>query len=106
MLKHLTKVVQAGCFSLLLFLPSRVNAQLMTDQIIRFAGIEREYHLFVPNDHHNAPVVLLFHGHTNSNDELIGLSGKRAPQASFKVWLDIAKKRQRYSSHSQWTLCL
>lgn len=92
MLKHLTTVVQVGCLSLLVFLPSRVDAQLMTDQTIRIAGVEREYHLFLPDDHHNAPVVLLFHGHTNSSDELIGLSGKRAPQASFRVWLDIAKK--------------
>lgn len=92
MLKHLTKVAQIGCLSLFFFLPSRVDAQLMTDQKIRVAGVEREYHLFVPDDHHNAPIVFLFHGHTNTSDELIGLSGTRAPQASFRVWLDIAKK--------------
>lgn len=65
---------------------------LLTDLKMRVDGEDREYHLFVPDKHENSPVVLLFHGHGNNANELLGLSGDSAPQAYFKVWLDIARK--------------
>ena len=62
---------------------------LLLDQTINIAGVTRGYHLYVPNNPINAPVVMLFHGHTSSNNGLLGLGGEKAP---YKVWLDIAEQ--------------
>ncbi len=48
----------------------------------------RNYHLYIPNELENAPIVLLFHGNGSSNSELIGLTNAKAP---YRVWLDIAE---------------
>lgn len=62
---------------------------LLKDQQIEVAGVDRAYHLFVPEDFVNAPLVLLFHGNGSNYDEILGLTGVKAP---YKVWLDIAKR--------------
>lgn len=65
-----------------------VQSGLIENQVIDIAGTDREYHLFVPSNPTNAPVVLLFHGNGGSHDNLIGLTNASSP---YKVWLDIAQ---------------
>lgn len=77
-------------FTCLLLSSFAQSGTLLLDQTINIAGTTREYHLYVPNNPVNAPVVMLFHGHSVSNDEVIGISGPPAPTAPYKVWLDIA----------------
>ncbi len=62
---------------------------LLKDQVIAIGGVDRNYHLFVPNNPLNAPVVLLFHGNGGSSDDMVGLTGVKAP---YKVWLEIASQ--------------
>ena len=61
---------------------------LLEDQTIAVDGLDREYHLFIPSEPTNAPIVFLFHGNGSSHDALIGLSNGSAP---YKLWLDIAE---------------
>jgi polyhydroxybutyrate depolymerase len=60
---------------------------LLENQSISIDGIYRNYHIFIPNNPTNAPVVFLFHGNGGNNDDLLGLTNVKAP---YKVWLDIA----------------
>lgn len=60
---------------------------LLKGQVITVDGVDRGFHLYKPPNPFNAPVVLLFHGHGGNKDDLLGLSGKRAP---YKKWLEIA----------------
>jgi polyhydroxybutyrate depolymerase len=60
---------------------------ITADQTIDIAGLTREYHVKVPQNHVNAPVVFLFHGYGGDYNNHIGLYGDPAP---FKIWLDIA----------------
>lgn len=62
---------------------------LITDQTIDVQGESREYHLFLPDEPDNAPVVFLFHGHSGSSDQIIGVDRKKTP---YKLWLTIAKR--------------
>ncbi|MFO0361914.1 MAG: alpha/beta hydrolase family esterase [Flavobacteriales bacterium] len=64
-----------------------VEKGLLKNQSITIGGIDRDYHIFIPENPVNAPVVFLFHGNGGSHDDLIGLTGVKAP---YKVWLDIA----------------
>jgi polyhydroxybutyrate depolymerase len=50
---------------------------------------ERQYHLYLPADSRTAPIVVLLHGNGGSNDQILGLTGTKAPH---KVWLDIAQQ--------------
>lgn len=80
---------------LLLFITSCNNEKispeiekgLLKDQVITVEGLDRSYHLFVPDKPSNAPVVFLFHGNGGSYNDLLGLTGVKAP---YKVWLEIA----------------
>ena len=62
---------------------------LLKKQTITVGGIDRNYHLYVPNKPLNAPVVFLFHGNGGSYDDMLGFTGVKAP---YKVWLDIANQ--------------
>lgn len=66
---------------------SQGNA-LLRDQSISISNQDRQYHLYLPGEPDSAPIVLLLHGNSGSNDQIIGLSGTKAPH---KVWLDIAR---------------
>lgn len=66
-----------------------VEKGLLENQSIVVDDLERNYHLFVPNTPENAPVVFLFHGGGGDFDEILGLTGIKAP---YKVWLDIAQE--------------
>lgn len=56
---------------------------LIPDQTITIAGVDREYSLFVPEDYIDAPVVMLFHGHSGNHHEII-------ESTPYKAWLDLA----------------
>jgi polyhydroxybutyrate depolymerase len=62
---------------------------LLKNQAINVAGLERNYHLYVPDNPLNAPIVLLFHGNGGSHNDMLGLTGIKAP---YKIWLEIAQK--------------
>jgi polyhydroxybutyrate depolymerase len=67
----------------------KIEKGLLKNQVIAIGGVDRYYHLYIPNNPLNAPVVFLFHGNGGSYDELLGLTGVKAP---YKVWLDIANQ--------------
>ena len=75
-----------------------IKAGLITNQTINVFGVSREYHLFVPDEHIDAPVVFLFHGHNNDYNGLIGLdeNGTALPANTFpyRNWLTIAAREQ------------
>jgi polyhydroxybutyrate depolymerase len=63
---------------------------LLKNQVINISGIDRNYHLFIPNNPINAPIVMLFHGNGGSFDDMIGLAnGGKSPH---QLWLDIAER--------------
>lgn len=66
-----------------------IKTGLLTDQTLTISGKERKYILFVPSNYDNAPIVMLFHGHSSTMDQLIGASGETSP---YKIWLDIAQQ--------------
>ncbi len=66
-----------------------IKTGLILNQTITISGLSRSYHLFIPGNYSNAPVVFLFHGHSLNNSALIGLNGEKAP---YKVWLDLAQQ--------------
>ena len=53
-------------------LESDLFSGLITDLSIDVQGEAREYHLFLPDQPNGAAVVLLFHGHSGSSDQIIG----------------------------------
>ncbi|MBM1107184.1 hypothetical protein JQC67_13605 [Aurantibacter crassamenti] len=54
---------------------------------IDISGTSRNYHIYLPQNTSNAPMVILFHGNRSSNDELLGFSNAKAP---YKIWEEIA----------------
>lgn len=60
---------------------------LLENRKIVVSGEERDYHLYIPQNPVNAPVVMLFHGNESNNDEILDLTNVKAP---YKIWLDIA----------------
>ncbi len=66
---------------------------LMENRKIAVSGVERSYHLYVPQQPENAAVVLLFHGNKSDHDEIIGIDRSvlnRDLNAPYKLWLDLA----------------
>jgi len=59
------------------------------DQTIDIAGTSREYHLYLPENSTNAPVVFLLHGNRSNNNEIMGFGGQKAP---YKIWETIAQE--------------
>ena len=70
-------------------LESDLFSGLITDLSIDVQGEAREYHLFLPDQPSGAAVVLLFHGHSGSSDQIIGSDGRKKP---YNVWLSIAER--------------
>lgn len=66
-----------------------VKNGLQQNKRINVLGTNRNYHLFVPNQPKNAPIVVLFHGNRGSHTKLLGLKRGNAP---YKIWLDLAKQ--------------
>lgn len=66
-----------------------IELGFLANQVINVDDLDREYHLFVPNNYMDASVVIIFHGHANSYNNFIGLSGETAP---YKAWLDLAEE--------------
>jgi len=66
-----------------------IQKGLLQDQTINIGGVNRKYHIYIPNNPLNAPVVLIFHGNGGDYDAMIGLTEVKAP---YKIWLDIALK--------------
>ncbi|MFK7809357.1 MAG: PHB depolymerase family esterase [Saprospiraceae bacterium] len=64
-----------------------VEKGLLQNQVMTSGGIDRNYHLYVPDNSMNAPVVLLFHGNGGNYNDVLGLSNVKAP---YKAWLDLA----------------
>ena len=54
---------------------------------IDISGTSRNYHLYLPENTINAPMVVLLHGNRSSNDELMGFTNAKAP---YKTWETIA----------------
>jgi len=77
-----------SCSTTLSELNPRVTEGLLTNQEIDISGITREYHIYVPDQSKNAPVLMILHGHGGSFNQLLGLNGVKSPH---KLWLDIAK---------------
>ncbi|NND90351.1 MAG: hypothetical protein HKN42_05755, partial [Granulosicoccus sp.] len=60
---------------------------LLHDQSILVGNEIRSYHLYLPENPSTAPIVFLLHGNGGSSDQLLGVSGSKAP---YKVWMDVA----------------
>ncbi len=54
---------------------------------IEISGTSRNYHVYLPENASNAPIVVLLHGNRSNNDELLGFTNVKAP---YKVWETIA----------------
>ncbi len=54
---------------------------------IDISGSSRNYHVYLPQNTSNAPMVVLLHGNRSSNDELLGFTNAKAP---YKIWETIA----------------
>lgn len=65
------------------------NTGLVENLKIDISGQERNYHLYIPQNAVNAPIVLLFHGNRSNHNELLGLTGVKAP---YKIWLELAQQ--------------
>lgn len=57
------------------------------NQTIAISDTSRNYHLYLPENVMNAPMVILLHGNRSNKDELMGFTNAKAP---YKVWEDIA----------------
>lgn len=54
---------------------------------IDISGTSRNYHVYLPQNASNVPIVVLLHGNRSSNDELLGFTNVKAP---YKIWEKIA----------------
>lgn len=69
--------------------PKYENGNLFLDQTITVDGDQREYHLYLPNEPENRPVVMVLHGGGGSSDQVLGLPDIDSPQ---KLWLSFAEQ--------------
>jgi polyhydroxybutyrate depolymerase len=67
-----------------------IEKGLLKNQVIKINGTDRNYHIFIPDIPNNAPIVMLFHGNGSNYDDMLGLSGVKAP---YKNWLNIAEEQ-------------
>ncbi|MEM7509925.1 MAG: T9SS type A sorting domain-containing protein, partial [Bacteroidota bacterium] len=69
---------------------------LLLNQVIQIQGVEREYHLFLPDVTEDAPVVILVHEFGDNFYDVIGIdsSGTALEEGAFpyRIWLDIAEE--------------
>lgn len=68
--------------------PVHENA-LLESQSFSVSNVERQYHLYLPADPETASIVILLHGNGGSSDQILGLTGAKAPH---KVWLNVAQE--------------
>jgi len=81
-----------------LFFSCKANAlqkdskkNLLLNQRIYIDGEKRNYHLYIPDNSENKPVVIVLHGNRGSANQAIGRSIGKSPQ---KIWLDLAKEHE------------
>lgn len=67
---------------------------LLENQSITISGTDRNYHLYVPNNPTNAPIVFLFHANRSNYNLIlgIGLTANREIKAPYKRWINIAQQ--------------
>ena len=73
---------------------SRELSGLQTGYEFTHGGRGRRFHFYAPPDLDEEgayPLVVLMHGHGGSSDQMIGLSGMKAP---YRIWLDIAAREK------------
>jgi len=63
--------------------PDANGSGWQADQTIEISGMNRDYHLYLPENAVNAPLVILLHGNRSNNNEIMGFGGQKAP---YKVW--------------------
>ena len=64
---------------------------LKLNQEITIEGSQRDYHIYVPDNTVNKPVVILLHGNGGNFDDVIGQTSVQSPQ---KKWLDLAESNE------------
>ena len=64
---------------------------LIKDNLLESNGIERAYHLFIPENYTNKPVVIILHGNGGSHDDILGFTNVKSPH---KIWLSIAEQNE------------
>jgi len=69
--------------------PKNDEGRLLLDQTMTVAGNEREYHLYLPAEPANKPLVMVLHGGGGSSDQALGLPNVDSPQ---KLWLSLAEQ--------------
>lgn len=62
-----------------------IETGLIKNQTMSVSGVNRKYHLFVPQNYNNAPIVIIFHGHSSDYDKLI-------ESTPYNVWLQKAEQ--------------
>ncbi len=67
------------------------NKKLKLNQKVFIAGKKRSYHIYVPDNSKNRPLVVLLHGNRGSANQVIGKSIVKSPQ---KIWLDLAEEHK------------
>lgn len=72
-------------------IPKNDNKNLSLNQKIYVDGEKRNYHIYVPNNPENRPLVMLLHGNRGSANQVIGKRRGKSPQ---KIWLDLAKQHE------------
>lgn len=69
--------------------PSTKSGVLLQNQTFSVSGIDRNYHIYLPEVKTDSPVVMLLHGNSGSSDQILGILPVKSP---FKLWLDIAER--------------
>ncbi len=64
---------------------------LIEDLTITIDNLERAYHLYVPSNYVDKPIVVLLHGNRSSHDDIIGERNITSPH---KVWLTLAEENK------------
>lgn len=59
------------------------------NQTIDVSGTSRNFHVYLPENVTNAPIVILLHGNRSNNDEIMGFTNVKAP---YKTWEGIAQQ--------------
>lgn len=62
---------------------------LILNEKIFIDGEKRNYHIYVPDNHENRPLVILLHGNRGSSNQVLGRSIISSPQ---KIWLRLAEE--------------
>jgi len=68
---------------------NRIDPVLQTNVSFKSNNIDRNYHLVLPQNRNDAPIVLVLHGQSGSSDQILGLNGITSPH---KLWRDIARE--------------